>query len=421
MLCAVLSAALFCAPLSGCKKAEETAAPEQTPEITEAPEIKYTAVLRPVSETKVIPNARGKIIKCTHESGDFVTAGELLYEIEDNGIADNIATTKNAVKKANITIETANEDAEDLTITAPASGILHNFSVKNGERVGSSTIGEITDESVITAKVPFTAEQKSRIHTGMSGYITSADYMSAIPTQVTRVYDAQAMSVAGTSMYYVELTARNPGGFNPGDSVGAVIHSGGDEITSPVSGTIEMKDSVAVVSRGSGNAVEVNAKEGDFVTAGQVLVRLENSTVKATLDRAKLDKNDLEIKLRGLEEDYADLKIYAPASGVITDKNKSLDDIISSTSDSVMTITDMSILTMDIDVSEQDKNRITEGMTVSVTSESDTAAVAVGTVSFISQNERISGSEKVYALQITVDNSASTLLPDTLASVSFGI
>lgn len=418
-LCTILSAIFICTAFSSCKDAEETSAPEPAPEVTQKPAQRYTALLHPLSETKVIPNARGKIIKCPYEEGDTVSKGSLLYEIEDSGIADNIATTKNAIKKANITIDTANEDAGDLVITAPASGILHNFSLKEGERVSSSTIGEIIDESVIIAKVPFTAEQKSQIRTGMSGVITSADYMSSIPASVTRVYDAQAASIGGSALYYAELTAANPGGFNSGDSVGAAVYTPAGELIAPESGTIEMKESVAVVSKGSGNAVSVNAKDGDYVSSGQELVRLENSTVNATLERAKLDKNDLEIKLRSLEEDYADLKIYAPASGVITEKNKSLDDSISSTSDFIMMITDTSAYTMDIDVSEEDKERIWEGMNVNVTIHNDADLICTGTVSMISQNERISGADRVYAAVITVDNSSGAIRPNATASVSF--
>lgn len=416
-LCTVISAVFICTAFCSCKKAEEVSAPESTPEATAAPVQIYTAVLRPLSETKVIPDARGKIIKCPHEIGDRVAAGDLLYEIEDSGIADNIATTRNAIKKADITINTANEDKDDLVIYAPASGILHNFSVREGERVSSSTIGEITDESVIVAQVPFTAEQKNRIIIGMSGVITSADYMSSIPASVTRVYDAQAMSVGGTALYYVEFTAANPGGFNSGDSVGAAVYSPEGEIISPESGTVGRKEATAVVSRGSGNAVSVNAKDGDYVQAGQELVRLENSTVNSTLERAKLDKKDLEIKLRSLEEDYADLKIYAPVSGVITEKNKSLDDSISSTSDYVMMITDTSGYTMDIYVSEEDG--IYEGMNVDVTIYGESEEVYTGVVSAVSRNERISGSDKMYAVTIAVDNSAAVIPANSTAGVSF--
>lgn len=417
-LCAVLSAIFICTFCS-CKDAEEVSAPEQTPaESIPEPAKIYTAVLRPASETKVIPNARGKIIYCPYETGDRVSKGDLLYEIEDSGIADNIATTKNAIKKADITINTANEDKENLVITAPASGILHNFSLKEGERVSSSTIGEIIDESVIVAKAPFTAEQKSRIRAGMSGGIISADYMSFIPASVTRVYDAQAPSVGGAPLYYVEFTAANPGGFNSGDSVGAVVYLPDGEITSPESGEIEMKESIAVVSRGSGNAAAVNVREGDYVTKGQEIARLENSTVNSTLERAKLDKNDLQIKLRGLEEDYADLKIYAPVSGVITEKNKAVDDSVSSVSDAIMVITDTSSYTMDIDVSEEDKNRIWEGMDVNVTIHNGAETVCAGRVSMVSQNERISGEDKVYAVTVTVDDPAE-VQANSAASVSF--
>jgi len=402
--------------MSGCEKKEEAAAPaEATP--TPTPPVKYTAVFQPKSEKKIIPNARGKIIKCPYEIGDNVSKGDLLYEIEDSGIADNIATTKNAVKKADISISTARDSNDDLTVTAPASGILHNFSVKKGERISAVTIGEIVDEKEIVAKVPFTKEQKSQISVGMSGYITSAEYMSSTPARVTRIYDAQTDSVGGAALYYVELTAGNQGGFNGGDTVGAVVETGGGEIISPVSGYIEKKESVSVVSKGSGNVTEVTAKEGDYVTSGQVLVRLENSTVNATLERAELDKNDLEIKLRGLEEDLADLKIHAPMSGIVTSKSKSLYDSIASTSDSVMTVTDASQLTLNIDVAEKDKDKFTEGMYVNITVESEQAEIIAGVVTAVGQTAKINGTEKLYPVTIVYDNPSNIVKPNTMATI----
>lgn len=67
---------------------------------------------------------------------------------------------------------------------------------------------------------------------------------------------------------------------------------------------------------------------------------MENSTVSSALERAELDRKDLEIKLARLEKNYADLFIYAPASGEITAKNKEELDNITSNSESIMTIAD---------------------------------------------------------------------------------
>lgn len=94
--------------------------------------------------------------------GDTVSAGTLLYQIDDNGLSDTIATTKNAIAKSNIALSTAQENLDNLTVYAPASGILHNFTLKTGERVNASKIGDIVDESRLVAKVPFNEAQKAK-------------------------------------------------------------------------------------------------------------------------------------------------------------------------------------------------------------------------------------------------------------------
>ena len=68
----------------------------------------YSGVLKPVSETKVIPNGKGEIKVSNYEVGDVVNKGDLLYQLDDNGLADTIAITQNSISKQKITIHLMN-------------------------------------------------------------------------------------------------------------------------------------------------------------------------------------------------------------------------------------------------------------------------------------------------------------------------
>lgn len=356
----IITAAVLLLSLSSCGKQEEPAEPTPTPEAARS--VTYSGTLRAAREAKVYSDATGEIIECHAEEGDFVQAGAVLYRIDDNGLYDNIKTAENALQKSQISLNTAQKNQNDLKIYAPANGILKDFNIKAGERVNTQTIGQIIDESRLVAKVPFSEQQLSSISVGSAGKLISADLMSETPVNVTRIYAERNTSVPGAVLYDVELTGANKGGLYNGMSVTAEING----MSSPASGTIINADSVALVSKASGNARAVYAKEGDYVQKGALLIEIENANVSSSLQRAQLDKNDYEIKLNALRSDADNLSVRAPISGQVTEKTKGLRDSIGSKSDSIMTIADTSTLLLDVTVAEEDFTALMQGQQIAV-------------------------------------------------------
>lgn len=413
---------LLCASLalgiSACGKKEEQPTEEPKTEQTQDNGA-YLGTLKPVSETKVIPQGKGQVLECSFEIGDYVNAGDLLYKLDDNGLSDTIQTEKNSMAKAQISLNTASQNVNDLRVYAPASGILKNFNIKTGERVNASKIADIADESKIIALVPFNEAQKSQIRVGDSASVSSAEYMSSVSGKVTKIYDAKADSIGGSSLYNIEITVAQSGGLAEGKSVSATVTNGSGTFTSPVSGTLKAADTVSVVSKGSGNAKNVYVSDGQRVTKGQLLVEMENNSVTSALSRAKLDYNDRQIKLRSLEKDYNDLFVYAPASGTITAKSKKVLDNITSNSESVMTISDTSSLLLEVNVTEKEAKSLAEGKIVTVTLQGDSAGTVDAVITKVNKTGAVNGSAKVYPVTLTVDNADGLIDAGTAASVEF--
>lgn len=396
-LALILSVSLLLT-LSACGKKDEPSAPEPTAAPAQTAS-EYSAPMKSQSETKIYSDGRGEIIECGAEEGDFVEAGTLLYRLDDNGLYDSIATTKNSIEKANITIGTASENESNLSIYAPASGVIKGLTVKEGERVNTGTIAKIVNENEFVARVPFNSSQLQSIKVGASGEIVSDELMSGIPARVTRIYSERNTSVAGAVLYDVELRGENPGTINEGMSVSAVING----ISSPAAGYIDESDGESVVSRASGNAGAIRVKDGQYVKKGTLIMTVENSNVTATAQRARIDKEDLEIKLRSLEEDAEDLTIYAPVSGVVIEKNKDVRDSIASRSDSIMTIADNSVLKMEINTGSAPMPEVGRAVTVSYS-----GGTADGTVTSAESGE----------VTIEIQNTAN-IAPNTIGTVKF--
>lgn len=366
-LTALILAAMVAVSFSSCKGKDKNAE-ETKPAQANASEEggMYYGSLEAGSETKVIPSGKGKIIEANYEVGDYVQQGALLYRLDDNGLGDTIKTTQNSIAKSKLSLQTARENVSNLKVYAPASGILHDFDIKTGDRVNSSKIGYICDENSVVALVPFNEAQKSKISVGDRAKISGVDFMSSVEGAVKRIYDARESSSVGTALYNVEISIKNSGGLSEGYLVNAEITNANGSFSSPEYGKIKMNDAVNIISRGSGYAKNVYAKDGQYVKKGALLVETESTQTETALKRAELDLADLNIKLASYEADYKDLFVYAPTSGVITDKAKKLNDNIISGSESVMTISDISTLNAMITVPADKLKTLKEGQEISL-------------------------------------------------------
>lgn len=400
---------LLCVSLMFTACGKDTQKKKTEPKKTETKTVQeYFGTLSAESKTEVIPEGKGEIEEASFEVGDKVKKGQLLYRLKDSGIADSIATTKNSITKADISIQTAQTNVNDLSIYAPASGILREFSIKNGERVNAATIGKIVDENKIIASVPFTASGRDKIKIGNSATVTSDDYMVSLSGTVTAVSDSRNGSVGGIAVYNVEITLSNPGGISDGMTAAAVVHTSSGDVESASVGSFKDADYTAVISRQSGNAAAVYAENGDYVKKGQLLVKIQNDNVTSTLEKARLDRSDLDIKLARLNDNYSKLFIYAPADGTVIKKSKEVHDSIASTKDSVVTIADLTTLTAKISADEDVVKKIKTGDSVKLTV-SGTDTVLSGKVKSIDE-------ETVY---VTVENTGD-LQNGTAVSADFG-
>ncbi len=344
-LCAALAVSL-----TGCKKEEEASAPEETNDEIQAQEFFYRGTLLPVRSAEVYADKTGQIELCEAEVGDSVIEGQLLYKLDENGLYDDIDAARNSLEKSRISLATAQKNVDDLKVYAPASGILKDFDVKAGERVNTQTVGIIVDEANFTARVPFTAAQLEGISVGSTAEVTCDDTMGTVSGIVKRIYSQRNSSVPGAELYDVEISGKNLGGLTVGMAVSAQVNG----IQSPITGTITEGTTTAVVSRGSGYAHKVNYEEGDYVKRGALIIDIENVNTSSALERAEIDVDDSQRRLNSLLDDEKKLKIYSPMSGVVTQRKKGERDTIASKSDSIMTISDTSILRTDITVSDSE-------------------------------------------------------------------
>jgi multidrug efflux pump subunit AcrA (membrane-fusion protein) len=230
------------------------------------------------------------------------------------------------------------------------------------------------------------------------------------------VYDQAVAREDGSVLRSVEIRAANPGGFVSGSSVGAQVVTSGGAVDSALSGTAVCGEATRLVSQASGYAKAIYAKNGQRVEKGQLILEIENDNLAATARRAALDKQSLMIKLNSLQEDLASCTIYSPMSGVVTEAKKSAPDSITSDSDSIMTISDISKLVLKLSVSEDDLKNFAEGTVLTLKTDDVRYPELAAAVTEVSQTGRSDNGALVYPVTVTADN-PSSLMPGAQATV----
>ena len=259
---------------------------------------------------------------------------------------------------------------------------------------------------------------------------------------------------------------------NPGVEVQLVAAA----LTSPAqanavltaSGYVVARRKAAVASKGTGTLVFLGVEEGDRVKKGQVIARLEDSDVAATLQRARedlrvaqADFNDAKLSLdrqkvllaKGMiaqaefdsaearykrvvasieaakfgvkeaEVAVANTRIVAPFDGTVLKKNADVGEIVAplagaaSSRAAVVTIADMSSLEVDADVAEANITRVAPNQNCEIRLDAYPDRSYLGYVSKIVPTA--DRAKATVLVKIKFKNYDERVLPDMSAKITF--
>jgi len=161
-----------------------------------------------------------------------------------------------------------------------------------------------------------------------------------------------------------------------------------------------------IAAEGSGKLIELLVKEGDQVSKGQVLAKLDDELISLQIENAKLNiaqlKNDnlrfanlrkeqavssmeaekmelalksAEVQLKQLQKQLRGTKVLAPFSGVVTKKMADLGSMVMPGTP-IVELTDISQLKLAISVPERDVLKFKKGQKVNVAVDAQNATIS---------------------------------------------
>ena len=190
-------------------------------------------------------------------------------------------------------------------------------------------------------------------------------------------------------------------------------------------GTLEA-DIRSILARSSGEVVSLNVGEGDPVTAGQELAKIDDKQYRVSYLQALNDyENSLnsgdritelkKLQLELAEEDLANTTVISPSTGIISAVNVNVGD---NGSGSMFEIVDTDSIRVSAAVDESDLKTLRNGMKVTLSFENQ-GIEAEGTLSYISPVAQTSGGIVLIPIEMTFDEKpeGAQLIPGTTCDV----
>jgi len=254
-------------------------------------------------------------------------------------------------------------------------------------------------------------------------------------------------AIAGGGYYYQN---RSKATTVPQQTIQAEVR----DLTSVVAatGTIKAVNSVDISSKMTAHIKEIKVKENEQVTAGQVLVILEDTALQAQVTQAKerldnaaikyqrtsrlttiggtsaeaLDNASMDYKIAqanydGVMSTLDDTIIVSPMAGSVIGKPLSVGELVAQGVNNptvILTVADMSKMQIEANIDQTDIGKIALGQKVTFTVDAYPGKEFSGMVTTISRKAVVSGNVTYYPVTIDVTNAENLLNPGMVARVS---
>ncbi|MBQ7876067.1 MAG: HlyD family efflux transporter periplasmic adaptor subunit [Clostridia bacterium] len=362
----------------------------------------------------IVATVSGEILECNAEIGDWVEEDQVLYKFDTESSENKIKDNQNSVEEALLSLESAHEAVENLTIKAPASGMITNLALKkNSDASGKACT--ITDNTYVTATVPVPTSAVGNIKIGDSVTVGVEKYMISLTGIVEDVLTSSYASKGGSMVTNVEIRVDNPGSMAEGTFGFITVHTSAGDIEGAEAVALNYPDPIDVKIEQSGTVKTVYVKNTDWVNEGDVIAVLENSDVNTRLRSAEITYEKRLTELSDAKKELEEYILTSPIAGEVLAKEdyKAGEKVTAGQNGgtTLMTIADTTKMKFTINIDELDVSKISVGQNVSITTDAIENARFTGVIETVSMLGTSSNGVTVYPVVVRIDNPPEALLP----------
>lgn len=367
-----------------------------------------TGTVKPHRRWELSTKHGGKVIQVFAEPGQKVSRGQVLAQLETDDILLSIDEATIELSQIQTTLSDLQKKVDSLTVKSENQGAVTRLSVKQGQLINEGAHICTIAAPYMEVKAYFNKSQAQNIAPGQDAQVFFLDFLSTIPGKVTHVAQAGQAREGGVVLYPVTVEIENQGALIPGMPVVVEIHTPNGTMKSHHEDN-EISHVIHEVTAKAGGKVErVLVAEGDRVRPGQVLVELENTSLKSQVETNTLRLRQLQNRLASLQDTLEAQTITAPEDATVLDVRVQEGDTVAAGA-VVAVLGDLELMEVTIPVDEIDAGKVKPGQPAIITADAVPGKQFAGTVSSISLEGKPTGGIATFDAKILVETQGKLL------------
>lgn len=210
----------------------------------------------------------GKVTGLNWLAGDSISAGDRICTITGDTVDNQIESARISLSNASTSLENAQDNLDDYSITAPISGTVVTKTAKAGDNIeggSDSTLCVIYDLSYLQMTMSIDELDISSVEVGQEVQITADAVEGQTYTGVVTEVSVAGTTSGGITTYPVTVRIDETDGLLPGMNVDAeIIISSAEDVLAVPSAAVNRGDTVLLTadSPSAANALDQEAPEG---------------------------------------------------------------------------------------------------------------------------------------------------------------
>ncbi len=315
------------------------------------------------SETITLTSS-GTVLDVYVDEGDKVTEGQPLYDIDSEDAKASVEAKRDTVESYQDQLNNIYESYADLTVTAPFSGkMVEVAEIEYGDDVSSgTTLCRLIDDRTLKLELYFSYAYEHEIAVGKTAEVSIPSTMTLLTGTVEEINYVNRVTPEGSSLFAAIISVQNSGALTEGmGATATLMGSDGLEIYPYEAGELKNNRETEIMTKTSGEAVNVNLINYMDVSQGTVLISMSGEDNDDEISRIQTSLTDAQEELETAEKNLANFNAVAPMTGTVQSINIEPGEEVDSGSVAI-TISDNSIMTVEAKIDAMSITNVKAGM-----------------------------------------------------------
>lgn len=226
------------------------------------------STIRVSGSSVITAEVSGRVTGLNWLAGDAISDGDRICTLTGDTVDDQIETARINLSNAATSLETAQDNLDDYSITAPISGTVVTKTAKAGDNIeggSDSTLCVIYDMSYLEMTMSIDELDISSVEVGQEVQITADAVEGETYTGVVTEVSVAGTTSGGITTYPVTVRIDETDGLLPGMNVDAeIIISSADNVLAVPSAAVNRGNNILITadSPSAVNALDQEAPEG---------------------------------------------------------------------------------------------------------------------------------------------------------------